>query len=58
MSTFTLIWLDETTVTDALPSLEAVLSDAVESGASIGFMLPLDRSEIAEYWTGIAQMVI
>lgn len=58
MSTFTLIWLDETTVTDALPSLEAVLSDAVESGASIGFMLPLDRSEIAEYWAGIAQMVI
>jgi GNAT superfamily N-acetyltransferase len=58
MSTFTLTWLDATTVTAALPHLEAVLCDAVESGASIGFMLPLDRSEITDYWAGIAQAVI
>ena len=58
MSTFTLTWLDATTVTAAVPQLEALLCDAVESGASIGFMLPLDQSEIVEYWAGIAQAVI
>jgi hypothetical protein len=57
MSTFTLTWLDATTVTAALPHLETLLCDAVESGASIGFMLPLDRGEIADYWAGIAQAV-
>lgn len=58
MSTFTLTWLDATTITAALPYLEAVLCDAVDSGASIGFMLPLDRGEISDYWLGVAQAVI
>jgi acetyltransferase len=34
----------------ALPELVELLSDAVESGASVGFLLPIDRNEIEVYW--------
>src|SRR5882724_1771000 len=35
---------------DDLGDLAALLRDAVEGGASIGFMLPLAESEIAAFW--------
>lgn len=31
-----------------------LLTDAVESGASIGFLPPLAEGEAAEYWSGVA----
>lgn len=34
--------------------LAALLRDAVEHGASIGFMLPLPEDEVREYWRGVA----
>jgi ribosomal protein S18 acetylase RimI-like enzyme len=33
--------------------LAALLMDAVESGASVGFMPPLAESEALEYWRGV-----
>lgn len=36
-----------------LVALHALLRDAVESGASVGFMLPLSDAEVAAYWSGV-----
>jgi acetyltransferase len=36
-----------------LPALCTLLRDAVEGGASIGFMLPLSIEEAAAYWLGV-----
>lgn len=36
-----------------LIDLAALLRDAVEGGASVGFMLPLLEEEISRYWTGV-----
>lgn len=33
-----------------LPALAALLRDAVESGASLGFLLPLTEEEATSYW--------
>lgn len=35
----------------------ALLRDAVEHGASMGFMRPLERSEAEAYWNGVAAQV-
>ncbi|MFI1717416.1 GNAT family N-acetyltransferase [Streptomyces litmocidini] len=34
--------------------LAALLVDAVDGGASVGFLAPLDAAEAAEWWSGIA----
>jgi acetyltransferase len=36
------------------PGFAALLRDAVEDGASIGFTLPLSESEVSEYWRKVA----
>src|SRR5262245_31627989 len=36
-----------------LPALVEVLRDAVEDGASIGFLPPLGEGEAREYWRGV-----
>lgn len=51
------MWLDATTVDDYHESLCALLCDAVEHGASIGFMLPINRAEVVAYWQDVAQAV-
>ncbi|MBF4364165.1 GNAT family N-acetyltransferase, partial [Vibrio anguillarum] len=33
--------------------LNSLLIDCVESGASVGFLTPIDREEIESYWSGI-----
>lgn len=35
-------------------ALVAVLSDSVDSGASVGFLPPLDAAEAARYWQSVA----
>jgi acetyltransferase len=35
---------------NALPELVDLLIDAVEGGASVGFLLPIDHAEIEAYW--------
>jgi len=42
---------------NALPELIAILDDAVQSGASIGFVLPLEQGELEAYWDGVLQSV-
>jgi GNAT superfamily N-acetyltransferase len=37
--------------------LASLLRDAVEHGASIGFMLPLDEEEVRDYWRGVAAQI-
>jgi GNAT superfamily N-acetyltransferase len=37
----------------AVPQLVALLQDAVESGASVGFMPPLGDAEARSYWQGV-----
>jgi acetyltransferase len=46
--------LDAAQARAALPELSALLRDSVESGASIGFMLPLTEEVVAEYWGKVA----
>ena len=50
-------WLTADRVDAALPELAALLIDAVESGASIGYMLPYDPADIHTYWQGVAEAV-
>jgi ribosomal protein S18 acetylase RimI-like enzyme len=38
---------------EALPALVALLRDAVEGGASIGFLLPLTEADAIQYWQDV-----
>jgi acetyltransferase len=40
-----------------LREFESLLIDAVEHGASIGFMLPLESDEAEAYWRGVARQI-
>lgn len=50
-------WLTAENVDAALPDLAALLIDAVESGASIGYMMPYDPADIHAYWHSVAAAV-
>src|SRR4051812_41595199 len=39
-------------------NLAALLLDAVEGGASVGFMLPLRQLELAAYWQGVVAEIV
>ena len=41
----------------ALPELCEVLSDCVNGGASVGFMLPFSPNDAEAYWRGVADAV-
>jgi GNAT superfamily N-acetyltransferase len=41
----------------ALPELCEVLSDCVNGGASVGFMLPYSPNDAEAYWRGVAEAV-
>jgi ribosomal protein S18 acetylase RimI-like enzyme len=41
----------------ALPTLIDLLVDAVDSGASIGFLPPVTRSEAADYWREVSEVI-
>ena len=38
-----------------LPELAALLQDAVNSGASIGFLLPITAKDAANYWLQVVE---
>jgi acetyltransferase len=40
-----------------IPSLTALLQNAVEHGASIGFLLPISDQEALEYWNEVAKAI-
>ena len=42
---------------DALPELCEILSDCVNGGASVGFMLPFSPADAETYWRGMADAV-
>lgn len=46
--------LGEAELATWLPALSALLIDAVDSGASVGFLAPLAESEARDYWLGLA----
>jgi GNAT superfamily N-acetyltransferase len=50
-------WLTAENVDATLPELAVLLIDAVESGASIGYMLPYEPADIHSYWQGVAAAV-
>ncbi|MFM2308960.1 MAG: histone acetyltransferase and related acetyltransferase [Chloroflexota bacterium] len=50
-------WLTADTVDASIPELAVLLIDAIESGASIGYMLPYDPAEIHAYCHGVANAV-
>jgi ribosomal protein S18 acetylase RimI-like enzyme len=49
-------WLDDPSDAD-VQQLAALLIDAVEGGASVGFMLPLGLARATAYWTAVADGV-
>ena len=49
--------LDAAAAEAALPALIALLDDAVQGGASVGFVLPLAEGELAAYWAGVVAAV-
>ncbi|HEV3198469.1 MAG TPA: GNAT family N-acetyltransferase [Bryobacteraceae bacterium] len=50
---FTIVGLTAAAAEKEIAKLAGLLMDAVESGASVGFMPPLGRSEALEYWRGV-----
>jgi len=42
-----------TTEPDILVQLNNLLIDAIEGGASVGFLLPVSRNSIEQYWQGV-----
>lgn len=46
--------ISSATLLEALPAFVALLQDAVNSGASIGFLMPLAEAVAEKYWRGIA----
>ncbi|MFM2031371.1 MAG: hypothetical protein RLZZ297_136 [Chloroflexota bacterium] len=50
-------WHDGSSIAPHVPALAALLTDAVESGASVGYTLPIDGPAIAAYWAGVAAAV-
>lgn len=49
--------LDRQETLDALPDLCEVLSDCVNGGASIGFMLPFGPDDACSFWQDVAEAV-
>ena len=49
--------LSERQAIDLIPQLTALLLDAVDSGASVGFLPPLASGEAEDYWTGALREV-
>ena len=54
MSGWAIDELDERTFPAAIPDLATLLLDAVEDGASVGFVLPFTDHDASEWWRGIA----
>jgi ribosomal protein S18 acetylase RimI-like enzyme len=52
-STYTIERLDAPTAETLLPQFVALLQDAVESGASLGFWAPLDDDPAQAYWRDV-----
>jgi GNAT superfamily N-acetyltransferase len=42
---------------EAIPDLSGILSDCINGGASLGFMLPFEPQDATAYWNGIADEV-
>ena len=38
---------------DLEPQFLSLLTDCVESGASVGFLTPIDNTELTDYWQGV-----
>lgn len=55
MTTIRLLNREETLT--ALPDLCEVLSDCVNGGASVGFMLPFTPADAREFWEGVATSI-
>jgi ribosomal protein S18 acetylase RimI-like enzyme len=49
--------LNDTEAAPILPALISLLHDAVESGASIGFLPPLEPAEAAAYWQTVIDAI-
>ena len=49
--------LDAAQARDAVPALAEILLDAVDGGASVGFMAPLARETAAGFWARVAEGV-
>lgn len=54
MTAFTIQPLDYERLKPYLPELAALLQDAVDSGASVGFLPPLADAEARAYWRGVS----
>jgi GNAT superfamily N-acetyltransferase len=55
MSTIRILTAEEAGA--AVPALALVLTDCVEGGASVGFMLPYGTADAEPYWRGVAESV-
>ena len=49
--------LDADATREAIPDLSDILSDCINGGASLGFMLPFEPQDATAYWNGIADEV-
>lgn len=53
----TIVQLDTTQARAMLPGLVALLQDAVQHGASVGFLAPLTAQAALEYWLGVIRSI-
>ncbi|SJL83777.1 GNAT family N-acetyltransferase [Vibrio palustris] len=45
------------TITDVAEQLQDLLTDCIESGASVGFLTPVDEQEVSLYWSSVAKQL-
>ncbi|WP_023590781.1 GNAT family N-acetyltransferase [Streptomyces thermolilacinus] len=55
MDTLSIETLDGARVRASAPGLGALLRDAVDGGASVGFLAPLGAGDAADWWRGAAE---
>lgn len=58
MTTYRHVWYHASDIGEVVPALTHLLADAVQAGASIGFVWPVDVVEVSQYWDGVRDAVL
>ena len=57
MTSYRQVWYHDSDISEVVPALTHLLAEAVQAGASIGFVWPVDAAEVAQYWDGVRDAV-
>lgn len=58
MAEATIAWMNQARAAGERVALIALLTDSVESGASVGFLTPLARRDAEDYWSAVEDSIV